>query len=62
MSKITKKEIEGIREIVEEEFPDDPALQQVHIARKIIVREAKHEGLSFVEYIKLLSKRVKHER
>ena len=54
MSKIRKEEIEGIREMVEDEFPDDPALQQVHIARKIIAREAKNEGLSFVEYIKTL--------
>lgn len=55
MSKIPKKDIEGIREMVEEEFPDDPALQQVHTGRKIIAREARHEGLSFVEYIKTLS-------
>ncbi len=52
--KIAKKEMEAIREMVEEEFPDDPALQQVHIARRIIAREAKHEGLSFFEYIKTL--------
>ena len=60
MSKITRKEIQGIREMVEQEFPDDPALQQVHIARKIIATEAKHEGLSFVEYIKSLKEPVKH--
>ena len=60
MGKTTKKEIEGIREVVAEEFPDDPALQQVHTARKIIAREAKDKGLSFVEYIKSLRKRVKH--
>ena len=59
MSKITEKEIEEIRKMVEEEFPDDPALQQVHIARKIIVKEAEHEGLSFLEYIKSLEKQVK---
>jgi hypothetical protein len=47
MSKIAEKEIEGIRKTVEAEFPDDPALQQVHIARKIIAREAELEGLSF---------------
>jgi len=58
MSKITEKEIEGIRKMVEEELQDDPALQQVHIARKIIAREAELEGLSFIDYIKLLGKRV----
>lgn len=56
MRKITEKEIEGIRQMVEEEFSDDPALQQIHIARKIISREAKDEGLSFLEYIKSLRK------
>jgi len=59
MSKITQKEMEGIRKMVEEEFPDDSALQQVHIARKIIAREAELEGLSFLEYIKSLGKRAK---
>ncbi len=58
MSKIAEKEIEGIRKMVEAEFPDDPALQQVHIARKIIAREAELEGLSFLEYIKSLGKQV----
>jgi hypothetical protein len=52
-------EIGEIKKIVEREFPDDPALQQVHIARKIIAREAQLEGLSFIEYIKLLRKEVK---
>ncbi len=60
MSKIKKKDIEEIRRAVEKEFPDDPALQQVHIARKIIAKEAQLEGLSFFEYIKLLGKQVKH--
>ncbi|MCL0094801.1 hypothetical protein M1N58_02770 [Dehalococcoidales bacterium] len=45
--------------MVVEEFPDDPALQQVHIARKTIAKEAESEGLSFLEYIKLLGKRVR---
>jgi cobalamin biosynthesis Co2+ chelatase CbiK len=60
MSKIKEKDIEEIRRAVENEFPDDPALQQVHIARKIIAKEAQLEGLSFFEYIKLLGKRVKN--
>lgn len=59
MSKIKEEDVREIRRVVEEEFPDDPALQQVHIARKIIAREAEHEGLSFLEYIKLLGKQVK---
>ncbi|PXF51023.1 MAG: hypothetical protein C4B55_00935 [Candidatus Methanophagaceae archaeon] len=59
MSKVKEKDIEEIRRAVEAEFPDDPALQQVHIARKIIAKEAEFEGLSFLEYIKLLGKQVK---
>jgi len=57
---IKEKDIEEIRRAVEKEFPEDPALQQVHIARKIIAKEAESEGLSFLEYIKLLRKQVKN--
>ena len=58
MSKITEKEMEEVRKIVNMEFPDDPALQQVHIARKIIAKEAELEGLSFPGYVKSFGKRV----
>ena len=57
---IKEKEIKEIRRAVEKEFPEDPALQQVHIARKIIAKEAESEGLSFLEYIRLLGKQVKN--
>jgi len=60
MSKIKEEDIENIRKSVEKEFPEDPALQQVHIARKIIAKEAQLEGLSLFEYVKLLGKRVKN--
>ena len=60
MSKIKGEDIENIRKAVKKEFPEDPALQQVHIARKIIAKEAQLEGLSFFEYVKLLGKRVKN--
>lgn len=60
MSKIREKDVKEIRRVVEEEFPDDPALQQVYIARKIIVKEAESEGLSFLGYVKLLEKQVKN--
>jgi hypothetical protein len=58
MSKLSEKDIEKIKRVVEEEFPNDPALQQVHIARKIIAKEAELKGLSFFEYVKLLGKQV----
>jgi len=60
MSKIKEEDIENIRKAVENKFPEDPALQQVHIARKIIAKEAQLEGLSFFDYVKLLGKRVKN--
>jgi hypothetical protein len=52
-----KKEMERIRRSVEREFPNDPALQQVHIARKIIAMEAKLKGLTFAEYVRTSGKR-----
>lgn len=58
MSKITVKETEEIKRMIEKEFPNDPALQQVHIARKIIAREAELKGLSYIEYIKHLRKQI----
>ena len=60
MSKIKEEDIENIRKAIEKEFPEDPALRQVHIARKIIAKEAQLEGLSFLEYIKFVRKQVKN--
>jgi len=56
MSKIKEKDIQEIEKVIKEEFPDDPALQHVHVARKIIAKEAELEGLSFLEYIKSFGK------
>ena len=58
MEEVNKNDIKKIKKMVEEEFPNDPALQQVHIARKIIAREAELKGLSFLEYIKSLRKKL----
>jgi hypothetical protein len=49
MERLSEEEIEEIRREVMEEFPDDPALQQVHIARRILALEAKKEGKSIAE-------------
>ncbi|KAF5437678.1 hypothetical protein C5S35_02870, partial [Candidatus Methanophagaceae archaeon] len=49
-----------IRIAIEKEFPEDPALQQVHIARIIIAKETESEGLSFLEYIRILGMQVKN--
>ena len=42
-----KKKIEDIKKEVEREFPDDFALQQVHIARKVLTEESKEKKMSF---------------
>jgi len=52
MGEIKENDIKKIKKMVEEEFPNDPALQQVYIARKIIAKEAELRGMSFLEYIK----------
>lgn len=51
MLKISKEELTKIEKTVGEEFPEDPALQQVHIARKILAKEAENAGLSYLEYV-----------
>ena len=62
MRKITERHIEEIVAAVRQEFPDDPALQQVHVARKILAKEAELRGSSFLEYIKSLRSPVKKIR
>lgn len=63
VKKMVKKEkLEKIKEEVEQEFPGDPALQQIHIAKKILSMEAKQKGLSFLEYIKIQTKEMKGVR
>lgn len=41
-----------IDEIIKE-FPGDPALQQVHIARKRVSAIAKGMGMSLIEYLQM---------
>jgi len=57
MGELKESDIKKIKKMVEEEFPNDSALQQVHIARKIIAKEAELKGLSFLEYVKSLRKK-----
>lgn len=59
MTKVAERHIRQIRKAVAEEFPDDPALQQVHIARSILGMEAQFHGLGFVAYIKSLRNEVR---
>ena len=49
---LRKKDLESIHNEVKREFPGDPALQQIHLARKIIAMEARSKGMTFGEYIR----------
>jgi hypothetical protein len=57
MAKISKAKKKDIIAAVKREFPHDPALQQVHIARKILSLEAKLEGLTYLEYVRKIATR-----
>ena len=48
---MNKKELEKIERDVAREFPEDTALQQVHIARKLIAAKAKALGMTYFEYL-----------
>ena len=53
MGKTDKKLLDPkMIEEIRKEFPGDPALQQIHMARKRISVAAKSRGLSIIEYIK----------
>ena len=47
---------------IEKEFPDDPALQQIHIARKIISQEAEQRGLSYFEFLQTQRQKSKNQK
>lgn len=52
MTNTHQKDIEKIKVDLEKEFPDDPALQQIHLSRKILAKEAEEKGISFLDYIR----------
>ena len=45
------KDLEEIQRLAAAEFPNDPAMQQVHVARKLIAQEAKRKGMTLLEYV-----------
>jgi len=51
MGKTKAKINDKVIEQIEREFPGDPALQQVHIARYLISQEVKEKGLNLQKYI-----------
>jgi predicted HTH domain antitoxin len=57
--KVSKADSAEISKAMKKEFPRDWALQQVHIARKILEKEAELAGMTLGEYHMHLSKRRK---
>lgn len=55
---LTSEEVEEISQEVEQEFPYDPALQAVHIARGIMRKEAEQVGIDYFSYIEQLAKKI----
>jgi hypothetical protein len=49
-------ELKEIRKTVASEFPNDPALQQIHIAQRLIARQAESRGMTIPEYIRSFRK------
>lgn len=49
--KISDKELTELRKEVIKEFPDDFALQEIHLSRKILALEAKKSGSDYLFYI-----------
>lgn len=51
MNGTAAKDLEEIQRLAAAEFPNDPAMQQVHIARKLLAQEAKRRGMTLLEYV-----------
>jgi len=58
-TKVPKKEIQKIKKEIEKEFPEDPMLQEIHIARKVIAYQAKKAGMSYIQYIQHIKEKAK---
>ena len=56
---LSNEDIEKIKNEIEVEFPNDIALQQIHIARKILAMEAELKGMKYLDYIKSITKDLK---
>ena len=56
MNKPSPKELREITKTVATEFPNDPALQRVHVAQRLIARQAALKGMTIPQYIRSLRK------
>lgn len=60
MNRTAGKDLEEIQRLAAAEFPNDPAMQQVHVARKLIAQEAKRKGMTLLEYVASLRRHARH--
>ena len=58
---LTPAEVEEISQAVEKEFPYDPALQAIYVARGIMRKEAEQVGVDYPVYIRELAKKIKSQ-
>jgi hypothetical protein len=49
--------LSSLRKEISKEFPGDTALQEVHVARKILLQKAKAANMTYLDYIKSLPKK-----
>ena len=56
MNKPSQRELRKIAKTVATEFPNDPALQRVHVAQRLIARQAALKGMTVPQYIRSLRK------
>jgi len=60
MSGAAQEDLEEIQRLAAAEFPNDPAMQQVHVARKLVAQEAKRKGMTLLEYVASLRRHARH--
>ncbi len=56
---LSDEEIRSLQTPVQREFPDDLALQEVHLARQILSKEAEQCGMPYLQYIKTLARQLR---
>ena len=56
---LSEEEIRSLQSPVQREFPDDMALQEVHLDRQILSKEAERYEIPYLQYIKILARQLK---
>ena len=55
MPNLSANAIKKLQKQMEKEFPGDPALRLIHVARKILAHEAAESGMTYLEYVNHLA-------